>query len=197
MDMSQSRESSCTSEGSLAEQQYEEVQEHQLREAKFNRINTENAAFVRAIRIDSNGRLAQFTVPPTPPTSRADTIKLLEQVQGVTSNLIDIAKKQLDIAADYMRCLRHARLIRNRLLSVGVTSDTHGFCFTTQDQLANSIAKTGCNRALRVFNRQSLHHSAPKMSPSARPVKSAAPLPRKPRSKKAGEAKPAAESLPF
>lgn len=195
--MSQSRESSCTSEGSLAEQQYEEVQEHHLREVNYNKINTEQAAYLSAFRLESNSRLAQYAVPQTPPTSRTEVAKLLEQMQGVTTNIIDISKSQLDLAARYLKCLRHARLIRNRLLSVGVTGDTHGMCFMTQDQLTNSVAKNGCNRALRIFNRQSLHHSAPKTSPPARVItKTAAPTPRKPRAKKVVETK-VSEALPF
>lgn len=183
--MSSSRESSCSTDSSLAEQQFAEVHEHQQREALYNKTNTEHSAHLSAIRMESNCRLAQFGIPPTLPTSRTETMKLLEQLQGVSSNIVEIGKAQVDMAARFLKCLRHARLIRNRLQSIGVGRDTHGLVYTNQDELIRAVTRNGCNRALRIFERQSLHRAAPKTEGNARILKAIAPAPRKPRAKKA------------
>lgn len=183
--MSSSRETSCTSEGSLAEQEYAELQEHQQREAIYNKTNLEHSAHLSAIRMESNCRLAQFAVPPTPPTSRSETMKLLEQLQTVSTNIVEIGKAQIDLSSRFLKCLRQARLIRNRLHAVGIGSDTHGLVYANQDQMVRAVARSGCNRALRIFERQSLSRAAPKTEGNARILKAVAPTPRKPRAKKA------------
>lgn len=177
-----SRESSCTSEESMAEQQYAEAQEQQMRETKFHNTNTEQSALIAAMRIDSNATLSTFTVPPNLPVSRTEAMKLLEQLQGMTANMAELGKAQISLASCFMRCLRTARVIRNRLTSIGVTRDTHGLAFLNQDKMIRHVASCGCNRALRIFERQSLSRSAPKAI--QRVLKAAAPPARKPRAKK-------------
>jgi len=182
--MDDSRESSCTSDGSLAEQEYAEVQEHHLREVNFNKINVQHSSQLSALRIESNATLAQFSVPPTPPTSRTDAARLMEQLQVVTDNLVEIGKSQIPIAARFLEFVRRARLLRARLASIGVGRDTHGLAFVNQDEIIRMVASSGCNRALRIFKRQSLSRAAPKTEAQQRAVKAAAPPARKPRAKK-------------
>ena len=184
--MGDSRESSCSTDSSLAEQEYTELQEHQTRERSFNKLNVEHTSALSAMRIESNARLGKFDVPPTPPTSKSDAMKLLEQLQTVSTNLVEIGKSQVDLSGKYMQCLRAARLIRNKLSSIGITRDTHGLVFGNQDEMIRTVAKMGCNRAYRIFERQSLtDRNKPKaMTRVERVVKTGEKAPRKPRAKK-------------
>jgi len=167
----------------MAEQQYAEVQEQHLRETKFHNTNAEQSALLGAMRIESNATLALYSVPPNLPISRTEATNLLEQLQGITSSIADIGKAQISMAERYMRCLRRASLIRNRLTSIGITRDTHGLAFLNQDKMIRLVARCGCNRALRIFERQSLSRSAPKTD-NKRILKAVTPPARKPRAKK-------------
>jgi hypothetical protein len=179
--MADSRESSCSTESSLAEQEYIEVQEQQTRDRTFNQTNLDHAAKLGAMRIESNARLAQYAVPPTPPTSRTDAMKLLEQLQTISTNLVEIGKS----------------LIRNRLDTIGVTRDTHGLVFANQDEMIRSVAKMGCNRALRIFGRQTLStRNKAKAESRIENVVNSETKVRKPRAKKAAQpAAPTADAV--
>ena len=185
--MADSRESSCSTESSLAEQEYIEVQEQQTRDRTFNQTNLDHSAKLSAMRIESNARLAQYAVPPTPPTSRADAMKLLEQLQTVSTTLVDIGKTQVELSGRFMQCLRASKLIRNRLDTIGVTRDTHGLVYANQDEMIRSVAKMGCNRALRIFGRQTLstRNKAKAETRIEHVVNSEKKPARKPRAKKA------------
>lgn len=192
--MADSRESSCTTESSLAEQEFNEIQEQQQRDKAFNTLNITHSAAVTSMRMESNTRLAQFTVPPTPPTSRTDAMKLLEQLQAVSTSLIDIGKAEIDLAAKFMYNLRLSRHLRNRLESIGVTSDTHGLVYANQDEMIRAITRVGCNRAHRIFLRQSITRNKAKAAVNQRieniinTDKEKKTPGRKPRAKKVAEA---------
>lgn len=190
--MADSRESSCSTESSLAEQQYEEVQRHQEREKLFHTTNVNHTAAITAMRMESNTRLAQFTVPPTPPTSPSEVMGLLEQFQQRTTNLVEIGKAQLDLSAKMLYNLRLSKHLRNRLDRAGVTVDTHGLVFSNYEEMVKAVARSGCNRALRIFTRQSMTRNKAKASNSqpeqAEPAtKERKTQPRKPRAKKVPE----------
>jgi hypothetical protein len=195
--MADSRESSCSTESSLAEQEYIEVQEQQTRDRTFNQTNLDHAAKLGAMRIESNARLAQYAVPPTPPTSRTDAMKLLEQLQTISTNLVEIGKSQVELSGRYMQCLRASKLIRNRLDTIGVTRDTHGLVFANQDEMIRSVAKMGCNRALRIFGRQTLStRNKAKAESRIENVVNSEKKVRKPRAKKAAQpAAPTADAV--
>jgi hypothetical protein len=183
--MADSRESSCSTESSLAEQEYIEVQEQQTRDRAFNKTNLDHSAQLSAMRIESNARLAQYAVPPTPPTSRTEAMKLLEQLQTISTNLVEIGKSQVELSGRYMQCLRASKLIRNRLDTIGVTRDTHGLLYANQDEMVRSVAKMGCNRALRIYERQSIStRNKAKAVSRIENVVNSEKKPRKPRAKK-------------
>lgn len=196
--MADSRESSCSTESSLAEQEYIEVTEQQTRDRAFNKINIDHSAQLSSMRIESNARLAQYAVPPTPPTSRTEAMKLLEQLQTISTNLVEIGKSQIELSGRYMQCLRASKLIRNRLETIGVTRDTHGLVYANQDEMIRSVAKMGCNRALRIYDRQSIStrnkaKAQTRIEKVLETEKVAEKKPRKPRAKK--PAAPATDAL--
>jgi hypothetical protein len=187
MPVGDSRESSCSTESSLAEQEFTEIQEQQARDRSFNKTNIDHSSALSAMRMESNTRLALFTVPPTPPTSKSEAMKLLEQLQIISTNLVDIGKAQVEISGKYMQCLRASRLLRNKLDTVGVTRDSHGLLYANQDEMIRAVAKMGCNRALRIFERQSVANTNKAKKPLSRVenvLKTHEKPARKPRAKK-------------
>jgi hypothetical protein len=110
---------------------------------------------------------------------------------------VEIGKTQVELSGRYMQCLRASKLIRNRLDTIGVTRDTHGLVFANQDEMIRSVAKMGCNRALRIFGRQTLStRNKAKAESRIENVVNSEKKVRKPRAKKAAQpAAPTADAV--
>lgn len=173
---------------------YAEKLQSEEDDRKFLRTNIEQCNYIAALRVESNAKLASYQVPPTPPTSRGDTIRLCLELQGINTELVEMAKQQVQESARFLQLLRRSDLYHKRLISVGVTRDTHQLLYVNNDQLIRAVAKIGCNRAYRVFQRQALYASNPKAE--ARAFGEAVKTEPKPPAKRASRAKKVPQPVP-
>lgn len=202
--MSVSPTSTCDSDDLL--EQYNASQAASREEREHHATNERHARQIAAVRVKSNAQLAEFGLMSVPLTTKESVPAVLRSIQQENETMDKIANAQVAISAKFLQSMRRSFMLREQLLKAGVPEQNYKLLIANNDSYLTECGRLGCNRALRIFRRQSVEKAkrAPLLirhAPAAAAPTKEVPAPkpkraRKPRAPKGKENKEPEAKMP-